>query len=515
MARRDSFSPDWLQRRLAALLPAFPSLSLCVGLSGGVDSVVLLAALAARSRKRTRLRAVHVHHGLHANADQWSVQCSAFAKQLDVPLTTLRVKVARSRGSSLEAAAREARYDALAAELATDEVLLTAHHQDDQLETILLQLLRGAGIPGLAAMPEIAPFARGTLARPLLTRSRAELEGWARANNLAWVDDDTNANEQFDRNYLRRRVLPLIRERWPGAAHAASRSARHVAEAKGLLDALALADVERASNGSSLSVQTLRALTPDRRRNAVRYWIARAGHAMPDTTRLEELTTTLLDARPDANPYVEWNTSRIQRHADQLALQTITPTARTRASPNARSVDAPDSADARDTADAPDATSHRVPGGARAAGRAALRNPGTAQIIGKNASSSATPDSSEGTAWNWRAHASIALAAHSGTLSLESDPHGPLNLDALPDILTIHRRQGGERLRPTPNGRAKTLKSLLQEARIPLTQREQLPLLFAAERLIAVGDRWLDASVRASAATEHRARLRWRPDRSI
>src|SRR5689334_5215062 len=124
MARRASFSADWLRQRLATLLPAFPNVSLCVALSGGIDSVVLLAALAARSRKRTRLRAVHVHHGLHANADQWSVHCSALAKQLDIPLTTLRVKVARSRGASVEAAAREARYEALAAELAPDEVLL-------------------------------------------------------------------------------------------------------------------------------------------------------------------------------------------------------------------------------------------------------------------------------------------------------------------------------------------------------------------------------------------------------
>jgi len=459
MTRRDSFSPEWVQRRLAALLPAFPSVSLCVGLSGGVDSVVLLAALAAGPRKRTRLRAVHVHHGLHANADKWSVHCSAVAKQYDVPLTILRVKVARTRGASLEAAAREARYEALAAELAADEVLLTAHHEDDQLETVLLQLMRGAGIAGLAAMPEVAPFARGTLARPLLTRSRAELETWARTNDLTWVDDDSNANEQFDRNYLRRRVLPLIRERWPGAAHAASRSARHMAEAKGLLDALALADVERASNGSSLSVPALRALAPDRRRNAVRYWIARAGYAVPDTTRLDEITRTLLDARPDANPAVEWNGTRVHRHADHLTLQPVL-----------------------------------VP---------------AEPVQSKRASLSATTPSSEGTPWNWRALSRLQLSDSRGTLEITPDPHGPVDLDTLPDTLTIRHRQGGERLRPHRTGRTKSLKSLLQESRIPLNDRATLPLIFNDTRLIAVADRWLDRSIQATPASNNRARLRW------
>lgn len=476
MARRDSFSPDWLQRRLRTLLPNFPTVSLCVSLSGGADSVVLLAALAARTPKRTRLRAVHVHHGLHPNADQWSVHCSAIAKQLGVPLTTLRVKVARTRGVSLEAAAREARYEALAAELAPAEILLTAHHEDDQLETILLQLMRGAGIAGLAAMPEVAPFARGTRARPLLTRSRAELETWARANELTWVDDDTNADEQFDRNYLRRRVLPLIRERWSGAARAASRSARHAAEAKGLLDALALADIERASNGPALTVQALRTLAPDRRRNAVRYWIARAGHTVPDTTRLEEITTTLLDARADANPSVDWNTTRIQRHADQLTVQT-------------RPIEQ-------------DVVAEQ--------GRVAEQSLEGESVATKSAPPSATPAENEDTSWSWRASASIPLPAHCGTLSITPDLHGPVDLDSLPDTLVIRQRRGGEALRPKKGSRTRTLKALLQESRTPLADRAIVPLVFANDRLIAVADRWLDHSVQATSATPHRGRFRWR-----
>jgi tRNA(Ile)-lysidine synthase len=458
--KNGSFNPDWLQRRLAALLPSYPNLRLCVALSGGVDSVVLLAALAARTRKRTGLRAVHVHHGLHANADRWSAHCAALAKRLEVPLTVLRVKVARTRGASVEAAARDARYEAFAGALEPGEVLLTAHHEDDQLETVFLQLMRGAGVAGLAAMPEVTPFARGTLARPLLTRSRAELEAWAKANDLTWVDDDTNADEKFDRNYLRRQILPLIRARWPSAARSVSRSARHAAEAKQLLDALALADVERAANGAALSVQSLRALAPARRRNALRFWIARAGHTVPDTKRLDEITTTLLDARPDANPLVEWNGTQLRRHADHLSL-----------------LPRPTATDAA----------------------------GATGTVAK----SATTAVNEEIIWNWRASARIQLSDSRGTLEIAPDPQGPLDLDALPETLLVRQRRGGERLRPKRGGRSKTLKSLLQESRIPLDDRAHLPLLFDNQQLMAVADRWFDHSVQATPATKVRARLRW------
>ena len=446
----DAFTPHWLSSRLAALLPAFPDVSLCVALSGGVDSVTLLAALAAMERPRPRLRAVHVHHGLNPNADQWAKHCRALARQLDVPLDVIRVKVARPRGTSLEAAARDARYSALAKALQPGEVLLTAHHQDDQLETVFLQLLRGAGVAGLAAMPGIAPFAQGQLARPLLTRSRAELEDWARAQSLTRVDDDSNANERLDRNYLRRTVLPLVRERWPGAAAAVSRSARHAAEARRLLDALALADVERAAVGVSLSAQRLRTLDIDRRRNALRFWIARSGFTVPDTRRLDELAGPLLDARPDSNPCVEWNDTRVQRHADILSIRGVTGAAE------------------------PAPESGPVP-------------------------------------WDWREHSRLELAAFGGVLSIEPHAHGPLDLDALPPRLSVWGRRGGESLRPRAGARTRKVKALLQEARISPPERERLPLIYSNDKLIAVSDRWLDASVHATRETTNRARFRFSP----
>lgn len=501
MPKSSSFESWWVARRLAELLPAFPDVALCVALSGGVDSVVLLAALSESRSKKTRLRAVHVHHGLHPNADAWSEHCSALAKRLSVPLTTLRVKVRAGRGESVEAAARAARYQALAGALGDGEVLLTAHHEDDQLETVLLQLMRGAGIAGLAAMPAVAPFGRGILARPLLTRTRAELEAWAQANDLTWIEDDTNANEQFDRNYLRRQVLPLIRTRWPGASRAVSRSARHAAEAKVLLDALALADVERASNGAALSVQHLRTLAPDRRRNAVRFWIACAGHSLPDSTRLEEITRTLLDARPDANPFVDWPGVRVQRHADRLTLQ----------SAGKESFAFVPAARPEEPRAAAAAAKSRRASRAKSEGASAVASAKHSTHSKKNASVSASAASNEGMAWNWRAFSRLELSAPKGTLSLEPDPHGPLDLGKLPKTLTIKTRRGGERLRPKSGARTKTLKSLLQEARIPLSERPNLPLIYAGEQLIAVGDRWLDASVQATRPAARRARLRWRP----
>jgi tRNA(Ile)-lysidine synthase len=449
------FSSQWLAGRLAALLPTYPNVSLCVALSGGVDSVALLAAAAAlKSRSAAdaaglALRAIHIHHGLHPNADRWARHCGKVAKRLGVRLETVRVKVVRTPGDSLEAAARDARYAALAERLKPAEVLLTAHHQDDQLETVFLQLLRGAGIAGLAAMPEIAPFAHGQLVRPLLTLSRAQLEAWAREEKLEWIEDDTNANEQFDRNFLRRSVLPLIRSRWPGAAGAVSRTARHAAEARRLLDSVARADVERASVGAALSAQGLRALDNDRRRNALRFWITRSGFAAPDTRRLEELAGPVLEARVDAHPEVRWNGTLVSRQGDALWISGDRP-----------------------------------------------------------AASAGTP--ADEVIWDWRASPQLELSAFGGTLEISRDPHGPLDLESLPAALCIRPRRGGERLRTSPRGRTRMLKALLQEARIPSAQRARLPLIYSGDRLIAVADRWIDASIGAAASCGHRARFIWR-----
>ena len=353
----------------------------------------------------TQTAGVAVDHGLRPASRQWAAHCRAIARDLRVPLKVLTTKVERARGVSLEAAAREARYRLLANALHPGEILLTAHHSDDQLETVLLQLLRGSGLPGLSAMPAVAPFAQGLLARPLLSRSRAELESWVREQGLTWVEDDSNVDEGFDRNYLRLRVLPLIRDRWPGSATAVARSARHAAEAQSLLDTLARADTDRASYGESLSIKSLRALAPDRLRNALRFWITRAGYLAPESKRLEDISGPLLDARPDANPFVEWGegegSGRAQRHGDLL---TLGPRASSRASSPAATTPA-------DAACTPSAT--------------------TLADAAHTPSASASPTAYLALVWSWHDSPVYDLPHDLGKLELQPDARGPLDLDAL------------------------------------------------------------------------------------
>jgi tRNA(Ile)-lysidine synthase len=510
------FGTQWLASRLADLLPGFPDVRLVVAFSGGVDSTALLAALAANRPKGLRVRAVHVNHGLHPNASTWSEHCRALARELGVQLEVIAAKVARPRGVSLEAAARDARYAVLAGVLEAGEFLLTAHHEDDQLETVLLQLFRGAGMAGLAAMPDIAPFAGGWLARPLLSRSRAELEEWVRGAGLSWVDDDTNADESLDRNYLRRRVLPLIRERWRGVGSAVARSARHAAEGQRLLDMIARSDVERASSGAGLFVPALRALQPDRRRNALRFWIARSGARVPDTSRLEELAGPVIDARPDSSPRVAWGDVEVQRHADVLSINS---TGRGLAAVRRRN-------DVRRSADARESSGVRKSGGVREGGnvrRGSDAHEGVdvregADVRGRtdasrsntvrranDAQRAASPPAAVD--WPWRSSPRLELPDAGGTLELKPDAHGPIDLDALPATVTVRHRQGGERLRPRRGGPRRTLKSLLQESHLPIRERARLPLVFSGATLLAVGSLWADESIQVTPGTAHRGRL--------
>lgn len=445
-----AFAPDALARRLAELLPGFPQeVSLCVAFSGGADSTALLAALAALPRPPLKLRAVHVDHRLHPRSRRWSAHCRRVARALGVPLEVRTARVERAPGESLEAVARTARYAQLAVALKDGEALLTAHHEDDQLETVLLQLLRGAGLAGIAAMPARATFARGLLVRPLLAWPREELLAFDRAQGLEWIEDPMNSDLHLDRNYLRARVLPPMRARWPGLAATVTRTARHAAEAQRLLDELGRADAARAAYGAALSAKALRSLTPERRRNALRVWITAAGYRAPPASRLEEIAGPLLAARFDAQPCVQWQGGRVQREADLLAL------------------------------------SASVPGGAAPAK----------------------------VSWQWRQRPSRELPEYGGRLTLEGDARGPLDLEALPTTLTIRAREGGERLRPRPGGPRRALKSLMQEARIPLAQRASWPLLYAGEKLIAVPGLWVDESVRASEMSRRRARLVWSASR--
>jgi len=326
------FTARWLAARLRALDGSLRGARLCVAFSGGLDSTVLLAALASlRAREGYVLRALHVDHGLHPQSARWAAAARAQARRLAVPCRVLRVQVRQQRGESLEGLAREARYAALRAQLAAGERLLTAHHQDDQLETVLLALIRGSGVRGLAAMNARGAIAHTRLLRPLLPVSRAQLERFARAHALAWSEDLSNLDERFDRNYLRRRVLPLLRERWPAVAATASRSAALLAEAQRLLEGVARRALEPAADGAALRVSALRALAPAERRNALQCWLAARALAPPDYRRLREIAGPLIEARADATPCVRWHGGEVRRHGDHLYALPPVPAAPPRA----------------------------------------------------------------------------------------------------------------------------------------------------------------------------------------
>ena len=294
-----------------------------MALSGGVDSVALLLALQQLRRRSARwrrftLRAVHVNHQLRPAARSWEQHCRRLCAALEVPLVVRRVRVPQGPGRSLEAEARQVRYAALTRAMPKGELLLTAHHLDDQLETFLLQLLRGAGVAGLAAMGECTRLGERWLLRPLLSEPRSELETFARASAVAWVDDDSNVDQRFDRNYLRQRVLPLLRERWPAVATVVARSAANLADAQDVLREQALADLERLAPRGPLELAALTELSVTRQRNALREWLRAAGLPLPDRVHLERIRCELPAARADAQPLVRWGTAEVRRFRGRL-----------------------------------------------------------------------------------------------------------------------------------------------------------------------------------------------------
>lgn len=295
-------------RLLDALQPWRSASRWCVAFSGGLDSTVLLHLLARLSSREQfpPLSAIHVHHGLQPVADGWPAHCRSVCEGLGVGLQVVHVRV--EPGPSLERAARDARYAAFGQHLNSGEVLLTAQHRDDQAETLLFRLLRGAGVRGLAGMPKARALAAGWLVRPLLDVGRDELEAYARMQGLVWVDDPSNECTDHARNYLRHRVMPLINARWPAAAGSMARAAAHLGEAQLLLDDLARMDVLHAQPGGrhswlaipSLSLSSLKALSPARQRNALRYWLAERT-MLPDSDHWVGWEA-LRDAATDAAP---------------------------------------------------------------------------------------------------------------------------------------------------------------------------------------------------------------------
>ena len=314
-----SFSAASLHAALESCVPA-DAAGLVVSLSGGADSAALLAAAAALGRKfrGLPLRALHVDHGLQAAAAEFRENCQALCHQLGIPLKVIAVEVRKDAGESIEAAARAARYAALASQLQAGECLLTAHHREDQAETLLLQALRGSGMKGMSAMPMCRELGQGWHARPLLDVARDDLRQFAAHLQRLQSADPMNEDLRFDRVHLRRAVWPPLEQRWPGAASALARAASHLADAQLLLDAAARADVARLRDGDELSVPGLRCLTPLKRAHAVRLWLSEKGLEPPSTARLAEALRQILDAEEDQQPAMVWGGKALRRYRQRM-----------------------------------------------------------------------------------------------------------------------------------------------------------------------------------------------------
>lgn len=303
-------------------LSVFPQIKrFVVAYSGGLDSHVLLHAVAALREELNgrEVVALHVNHGLSANAAEWSVHCVTQCKKLGVPFTNINVDAKPETGESPEAVARDARYQAFAEFMQAGDCLLTAHHQDDQAETLLIQLLRGAGPRGLASMPVQAQFASGWHVRPFLAFKRDALETYAREQGLEWIDDESNFDTGFDRNFLRHEILPLLKQRFPGAAATLSRSASLCAEATEILLCSAKIDLESVQlNEQTLSVSKLQDVGEVRGRNVLHEWIRGRDLPIPSAAQLQRVWEDVIGAGPDSNPVVTWAGGEVRRYRDEL-----------------------------------------------------------------------------------------------------------------------------------------------------------------------------------------------------
>lgn len=423
---------------MALTLPPVPlDGPLLLAYSGGMDSTVLLHRLAAEPALRARgLRALHVDHGLHPHSGAWAEACADNCHRLGIPLVLRRVAVVE-RGDGLEAAARTARHAAFAEVLAPGELLLTAHHRDDQAETVLLRLLRGAG-DGLAAMRALRPFAAGWLWRPLLDLPREQLQTYARAHALHWLEDPSNASDRHDRNFLRHHVLPRLAERWPRAGKALARSATLLATQSDLLageDRRRLACVQ-GLDPATLSLPALMAEPEAWRARLLRAWTAGLDLPALPADAPATLERELLAAAPDAEARFAWSGASIHRWRDLLHAGTDEP----------------------------------------------------------------------GLAADWQARwaGSTPLALPTGD-TLAVSPAVAFDVP-----LSVHARQGGERLRLPGRDHHTTLKHALQDLGIPPWERRRLPLLSHPDgRLLAAGDLLVSAEFQDWLAARG-ARLVWK-----
>jgi tRNA(Ile)-lysidine synthase len=433
-----TFSPASLLERLGDLeAGANKPDRYVIALSGGLDSTVLAAALAAtRDVHGKALLAVHVDHRLHEKSAEWSDHCGRLAARLDIEFVAEAVDVDTASGSGLEAAARDARYRVLATHVRANDWLLSAHHRDDQAETLLLNLMRGSGPGGLAGIGSLNRFGNGWLARPLIDVSRAALEAYASEIGLGWVEDPSNQDRRFDRNYLRHEVLPTLEEHWPDVTRRLARSADLAGEAAALLEDLADIDLRAVGDRPErISVDGLLRLTRARQGNLLRHSLRRAGLPLPGAARLAAILDHVVPAREDAQPVVRWSGAEMRRYRGKLYI---------------------------------------------------LPSPGGASPASGGPKLGDAP---------------LELGQSMGSLELAAGAPLGLSEAVIERGLTVHCRRGGEEIKLPGQTHTRKLKKLLQENGIVPWMRDRLPLVYSGEQLVAVADLWLAADAASEPGT--------------
>jgi tRNA(Ile)-lysidine synthase len=316
---RNSRSTELVESAVRECLAGLPHGSrVGIALSGGLDSSVLLAtsALHAEGRDIT-LSAVHIHHGLSPRATEWVEFCRAVCVALNIPIEVVHVAVPLTTGEGLEAAARRVRYQAFESHAA--DYILLAHHANDQAETLLFNLMRGTGVRGAAGIPSVGGAA-GRYLRPLLACARTDLEAYAKQHALRWVEDESNEDKSFSRNYIRHEVIPVLEARFPAAVESLSRAAEHFSEAQGMLDEIARMDLGDRS-GFPVPVSLLRNLSESRARNVLRYLLGNSGLQAPGGKRLGEVLRQFIEAGADRHPSLDLPNYRLYRQRDAVHLQ--------------------------------------------------------------------------------------------------------------------------------------------------------------------------------------------------
>ena len=428
-----SLSADTLFSSFSGL-PKFNRL--LVGYSGGLDSHVLLHLCANMAQFHDiDLLAIHVNHGLQQKAVEWGLHCREVCGSLGVAYHQIDLDLKPSKGASLEAEAREARYAAIQSEMQPGDILLTAHHQEDQAETLLLQLLRGSGVHGLAAMPALMVFGKGYLFRPLLNHSKRDLQAYADQHQLAWVDDPSNFDTDFDRNFLRQRVFPVMRERWPSLAGTISRSAGYCAEARDLIDEIAGQDLSGLLDAetNTLQLSELRMLSEMRIRSVLRHWIQLSGYRTPSSKRLQEIISQVFGAAEDRSPVIAWDHLEVRRYRDRLYMMK---------------------------------QSDPVP---------------------------------ENLKLEWNGDEKLELPGQLGCLVFERDFGGISEQKLANRHLTVRFNVSGMSYYPSGQSHHQSLKNFFQQQGIPPWERKKIPCLFADDELVAVGELLINAPFAAGA----------------